>query len=151
MDSMSGIFNPPFSKEFINAFRLTYSLPFQTNEYSRLLIILMKSFLVEIRDARYRIFGLANDLITCILLWQTDAITVRTDARTVQTHARTDRTDARTVRTDVKTVRTDARTVRTDARTIQMDVAITLNGCQNRSNGWANRSNGLSNALNGIF
>ena len=67
MDSMSGIFNPPFSKEFINAFRLTLSLPFQTNEYSRLLIILMKSFLVQIRDAQYRIFGIANDLITCIL------------------------------------------------------------------------------------
>ena len=67
MDSMSGIFNPPLSKEFINAFRLTLSLPFQTNEYSRLLIILMKSFLVEIRDARYRILGIANDLITCIL------------------------------------------------------------------------------------
>ena len=46
---------------------LTLSLPFQTNEYNRLLIILMKSFLVEIRDARYRIFGIVNDLITCIL------------------------------------------------------------------------------------
>ena len=67
MDSMSGIFNPPFSREFIIAFHLTLSLPFQTNEYSRLLIFLMKSFLVEIRDARYKIFGIANDLITCIL------------------------------------------------------------------------------------
>ena len=28
--------------------------------YSRVLIILMKSFLVEIRDALYRIFGIAN-------------------------------------------------------------------------------------------
>lgn len=62
---MSGSFKPPFSKEFISAFRLTLSLAFQRNEY-RLFIFLMKSFLVEIRDARYKTFGIANDLITCI-------------------------------------------------------------------------------------
>ena len=67
MAPMSGIFNPPFSGEFISALRLTLSLPFQTNKYSKLLTFLMKSFLVEIRDARYKMFGIANDLTTCIL------------------------------------------------------------------------------------
>ena len=45
MDSMSGIFNPPVSMVFISGARLILSLPFQINEYSRLLIVFNKIFL----------------------------------------------------------------------------------------------------------
>ena len=39
IDSMLGIFKPPLSIGLINAVRFTLSFPFQTKDYSRVLII----------------------------------------------------------------------------------------------------------------
>ena len=68
IDSMLGIFKPPFSIGLINAVRFTLSFPFQTKEYNKVFIFLMNSFLFEMRVALYRIFGMARDLITWIFL-----------------------------------------------------------------------------------
>ena len=64
IDSMLGIFKPPFSIGLINAVRFTLSFPFQTKEYNKIFIFLMNSFLFEMRVILYKIFGMARDLIT---------------------------------------------------------------------------------------
>ena len=71
MDSMSGIFNPPCSKEFISAFRLTLSLPFQTNEYSKLLIFFYEIFLGRDKSCHWLCFpnGLTLHLF---VVWRKD-------------------------------------------------------------------------------
>ena len=66
IDSMLGIFRPPFSIGLINAVRFTLSFPFQTKEYSKVFIFLINSFLFEMRTTLYKIFGAAKDLITWI-------------------------------------------------------------------------------------
>ena len=66
IDSMLGIFKPPFSIGLINAVRFTLSFPFQTKEYNKVFIFLMNSFLFEMRVTLYKIIGMARDLITWI-------------------------------------------------------------------------------------
>ena len=63
---MLGIFKPPLSIGLINIVGFTLSFPFQIKEYNKVFILLINSFLFEMRATLYKIFCLAKDLITWI-------------------------------------------------------------------------------------